>query len=1223
MKKTFSIITAIAIAAGTASIHALDAKTASELRVYVDPGHGGFGSGDRHMGTIKHGLSDATNGVYNDTTGFFESNTNLWKCQGLVDKLRSYGLQFDTSKGGRDFSNNIVMSRVKNVWQNGGPDITEIAREVYDNNFDFFISVHSNAHVDGSNTNYPAFFVRGENRTASAKGSDDAARTVWPYAFKNEHSYWSTWSLTNMGIYYDIDFWSGDYALTTHHDGTVVKGYYAVLRHNTPGFLVEGYFHTYQPARHRAMNRDVCRHEGEAYARGIADIFSIAKESTGEIYGIVRDKHEKFTHQYYHCSAVSPDALMPLNNVKVELLKDGHVIKEYITDDEWNGAFLFTDLAEGEYYIKAYAEGYKEMEDEYAGPYTVKAAAGTYPCVYLESSSYVPPQETYYDYPDEIDNPAIKAASSYDMTPEITDLVIQALAGKNVKRFIARGDKLYVLAHDSGMQPTLMVFDANTLQLKAEVSTQGTEGTESPLSDIQVTADGVLIGVANELCHYSQDYVENGETLGVCNIYKWDNDETGTPTGNPAVWFTTKVTANFIRAYTGYTMAYSGTINDGTLLLPSASYYNSRNVWLNIIDIVDGQKVSESFVNQTRDLMNMDALGEDYTITMSPLKSGSFIVNSSKVAPMQFAKSGYLLESTMADGVMATTSARESYFKYAGHSMMAIADMDGNNNIGVRLLDITDGIDQPKEIATTNTALEATDATAATAARPVITRDSEGVVTRADIDLYAIRGNKITRFTTSNVEQSSVRGNWAYGLNSWLENQTYTLAFSLTDNADARIELTPIDGDGPTLTIGAGSYTKGINSVTIDKSEINDDYNWKVVVENEAVPAVKTIFKSGIPANGVVLDLNPESKFFGNAYVAGWDPSRGIYQFSPDLIQANSQPYQSQTWDTTTGASPYRMGILPSGIVLTSDWSDGKGGIYKFDPENPDGPKESLFAGTINTSSGEWTYDGKVIGGSTSGLSVIGTGNDTRLYTFQEDYPSDYKLTMCRYDIGDEQTITRIPEQTFPNISSRMINGNVDVVVTDRCLITGQLRYDPNNTTAVPVFLISDLEGNILLNSGGIEAIKGGLGTIACTRDGSRFVFQDNAGIIHVASLNYEPELTYNEEFTFNVLADGGSNTATYQMAFDPAGNLYVANRSSFRVFALPREAVETTTPARADLIIKGETSAIDAITDTSNAADEEVEYFNLQGIRVDADNIPAGIYIRRQGKTTTKVVVK
>lgn len=48
--------------------------------------------------------------------------------------------------------------------------------------------------------------------------------------------------------------------------------------------------------------------------------------------------------------------------------------------------------------------------------------------------------------------------------------------------------------------------------------------------------------------------------------------------------------------------------------------------------------------------------------------------------------------------------------------------------------------------------------------------------------------------------------------------------------------------------------------------------------------------------------------------------------------------------------------------------------------------------------------------------------------------------------------------------------------------------------------------------------------------------------------------------------------------------------------------------------------TGMSAITEDSNAP---VEYYNLQGIRMSGDNLPAGIYVTRQGNKTAKVVVK
>lgn len=48
--------------------------------------------------------------------------------------------------------------------------------------------------------------------------------------------------------------------------------------------------------------------------------------------------------------------------------------------------------------------------------------------------------------------------------------------------------------------------------------------------------------------------------------------------------------------------------------------------------------------------------------------------------------------------------------------------------------------------------------------------------------------------------------------------------------------------------------------------------------------------------------------------------------------------------------------------------------------------------------------------------------------------------------------------------------------------------------------------------------------------------------------------------------------------------------------------------------------AAIGAVEDDTDAA---VTYYNLQGIRVDCNEMPAGVYIRRQGNSSTKVYVK
>ena len=58
------------------------AKTADELRVYINPGHGSYTPNDRPMAVRGHGPYSRTN---TDTTSFFERNTNLRKGFGILE----------------------------------------------------------------------------------------------------------------------------------------------------------------------------------------------------------------------------------------------------------------------------------------------------------------------------------------------------------------------------------------------------------------------------------------------------------------------------------------------------------------------------------------------------------------------------------------------------------------------------------------------------------------------------------------------------------------------------------------------------------------------------------------------------------------------------------------------------------------------------------------------------------------------------------------------------------------------------------------------------------------------------------------------------------------------------------------------------------------------------------------------------------------------------------
>ena len=323
------------------------ALTASAIKVYIDPGHGGWNADSRNMLTITHPS-------YSDTAGFWESNTNLWKSWYFEKKLKDAGY--------------TVMKSRNSCFYGENRELHVIAQESQSFGSDYFVSVHSNAHVDGYTTNYPALIHKGYDNSETNAGSIAGEKSLWPHLF-------AIWS---AGMEYNSYYSETSMCI---RGGLSMNGWdYGVLNYQyRPGTLAEGYFHTYQPARHRALNTDWCRQEGLRFARGIKAHFGTAKETKGYIMGYVRTKSREINQTNY-TGRSGNDIYMPLNGAKV-VLRDanGKVVKTdsynyaksdalnmgkqiYTTDDEYNGVFVYDDLTPGTYSISVHCAGYADYK---------------------------------------------------------------------------------------------------------------------------------------------------------------------------------------------------------------------------------------------------------------------------------------------------------------------------------------------------------------------------------------------------------------------------------------------------------------------------------------------------------------------------------------------------------------------------------------------------------------------------------------------------------------------------------------------------------------------------------------------------------------------------------------------------------------------------------------------------------------------------------------------
>ena len=184
------------------------------------------------------------------------------------------------------------------------------------------------------------------------------AETLWPILVSNGVEVYTSKDMSTY-IVGDLTFYYG--YKTPADNAKNAAGYLGVLRRNTcNGFLSEGYCHTYQPARHRALNRDFCGQEGVRYARAVAEWFGWETESTGYIMGAVKDLHEVFSHTVFHPNTSSLDIYKPINGAVVTLYKAGVKVADYTCDNEYNGIFVFENLEPGDdYTLEVKAEGYK------------------------------------------------------------------------------------------------------------------------------------------------------------------------------------------------------------------------------------------------------------------------------------------------------------------------------------------------------------------------------------------------------------------------------------------------------------------------------------------------------------------------------------------------------------------------------------------------------------------------------------------------------------------------------------------------------------------------------------------------------------------------------------------------------------------------------------------------------------------------------------------------
>ncbi len=290
-------------------------QSLQNVKIYVNPGHGGHDANDRNVVIAPF--------LQGDPNGFWESNSNLDKGLHLRDLLQGAGAS-------------VIMSRVTNTSADDR-NLTGIAEEANANGVDFMISIHSNAH-NGS-VNYPLMLFHGWDNDPLLPASMDIANLFWENLISNTAGHWT---YTNRAVRGDKSFAPADW-----------NGYGVLRPLTVPGLISEGAFHDYIPETYRLMNMDYKQLEAWHFYRSFLKYYANAADPKGKVAGHVRDVITKVTS--YSFALNSPDQQLPLNGAVVTLNPGG---LKYTVDNMNNGFFLFDNLTPGQYSLTVENQGY-------------------------------------------------------------------------------------------------------------------------------------------------------------------------------------------------------------------------------------------------------------------------------------------------------------------------------------------------------------------------------------------------------------------------------------------------------------------------------------------------------------------------------------------------------------------------------------------------------------------------------------------------------------------------------------------------------------------------------------------------------------------------------------------------------------------------------------------------------------------------------------------------
>lgn len=1228
MKKTLLIMAACVVSI------AMFATDLTGKRIYINPGHGSWGPNDRPNATIPY-PNLASTGMP-DTCGFYETNTNLWKCLELRDRLEAAGafvMMSHTQGGPWPYEKvdgeypDYTYEHYKSLpdYEKYNRPLLDIADEAEANNMDYFISVHSNAATDGNTVNYLSYFYRGNNAGEHVvPGAIEMCKASWYQAFEcrsmdglEPTNYDTRDPETSKHILADIDFYHSSYDATLPSSGKTYTGYLGVLHHGVPGFLVEGYFHTYQPARHRALNPDYCKQEGIRYYRGIVDYFKAEPETKGYILGTVKDEHNAFTHELYKYAPNTNDQYAPLNGAVVTLSTEaGEVLATYQVDSCYNGLFYFPDLEPGTYKLDAVADGYKPLHRKYQ-TVVVEANATSYPFLFLEDTAYVDLSGIYVDYPDPVQPDYAALPEQFNMKQNDPKDNTAAIKG-TIKRTIQHADSVFYLTHEEDGTAHIYVLN-NTTGALDTISTVGivpvdttNPGDFLALSDIAITCDNKLVGINYIRCNYQDNAVESGYKRGTTRVYIWEDFF-----ADPVEWFTSQFSSNSFKSDQGYTMAVYGMSSNCTILTTGVHRYGN-GARFTIYNVVNDMLASETYFGYQLGSGLSDATtdetavfdeavdGADFRLTLSPRgEKKDFIMDAEKMAPVEFKTAGPnedpVVIGEFPAELIGVKFQGASYFKYAGRDMMVTPFENEEGFVaGLKLFDITEGLDKAVEVKLDYGFFEPYGA-------PTQHASAGAYVDGAVLNLYLYVDGLVWSFSTVGVQQPIVARVSAHSLKVTTEpNGDYRFSF-VANQAPQEASLVFYAAGAEVGTVALLSVVEGKNELVVPIADIPvGAETWALNLVGGIVPGMGLIADhadSTMVKPHAIVNTYPLTDQFGQLYVmeAGGD-NKGVSIYDVNMNKLNATPYVSTdaAWN-----APKRLAVASDGTLFIAEYSDGHSGVYVMDPAQPENITP-FFVGTRD-GDGVISNNGVNVGASTAGISIYKEGAESKLIVYNEDFGASLGNILI-YNIGQEdgsivKTWEGAPSEVYGKGSNLagLVNKNGQPILTDYGFFCSTLRYAGGNNSYATSARYYNFNEECEFSTHYDEFVGyvngSNDGALALSNDQKYLVLPDDNNQFVVFECAWDSlgklSVKYVESFVHNL-------GPVHQLSFDYAGHLVASAAGHISLFTMPTAENTILIPARTALADAEPTPA--AVEDIPSAVvlDINAPMYDILGRQVD-----------------------